>query len=185
MSGTGKSSQFIYLTKAWRCDIMNKLQRVKRLRSCDEKERERMNFTKCSKTFTKSSLDKFPKAWYNIKVAARKCRQQKVMSNTVSWKLNNALQVQRPLKFKRASEKTIKNTNKSVSNWQDRYKQIYLCIYNFTKEFDPGSGRTLAARLTHASRTEKVASVIFLVADGWVTREEPASESGIASGNGW
>ena len=72
----------------------------------------------------------------------------------------------RPLKFKRASEKTIKNTNKSVSNWQDRYKQIYLCIYNFTKEFDPGSGRTLAARLTHASRTEKIASVVFLVADG-------------------
>ena len=27
-------------------------------------------------------------------------------------------------------------------------------IYNFNKEFDPGSGRTLAARLTHASRTE-------------------------------
>ena len=24
----------------------------------------------------------------------------------------------------------------------------------FNKEFDPGSGRTLAARLTHASRTE-------------------------------
>ena len=40
---------------------MNKLQRVKRLRSCDEKEREQMDFTKCSKTFTKSSLDKFPK----------------------------------------------------------------------------------------------------------------------------
>ncbi len=27
-------------------------------------------------------------------------------------------------------------------------------IYNYNKEFDPGSGRTLAARLTHASRTE-------------------------------
>ena len=26
--------------------------------------------------------------------------------------------------------------------------------YNFDQEFDPGSGRTLAARLTHASRTE-------------------------------
>jgi len=29
-------------------------------------------------------------------------------------------------------------------------------IYNFDKEFDPGSGRTLAARLTHASRTENI-----------------------------
>ena len=26
-------------------------------------------------------------------------------------------------------------------------------IYKLNKEFDPGSGRTLAARLTHASRT--------------------------------
>ena len=36
----------------------------------------------------------------------------------------------------------------------------------FNKEFDPGSGRTLAARLTHASRTENLTSVGFLVADG-------------------
>ena len=64
----------------------------------------------------------------------------------------------------------------------DKWKLVDIQLY---KEFDPGSGRTLAARLTHASRTEKVASVIFLVADGWVTREEPASKSGIASGNGW
>ena len=34
------------------------------------------------------------------------------------------------------------------------------------KEFDPGSGRTLAARLTHASRTELVPSGTNLVADG-------------------
>ena len=27
-------------------------------------------------------------------------------------------------------------------------------LIGFNKEFDPGSGRTLAARLTHASRTE-------------------------------
>ena len=137
------------------------------------------------KTFTKSSLDKSSKVWYNIKVVARKCDQQKLyrVRYLENWTMH--YKYKRPLKFKRASEKTIKNTNKSVSNWQDRYKQIYLCIYNFTKEFDPGSGRTLAARLTHASRTEKMISVIFLVADGWVTREEPAFESGIASGNGW
>ena len=137
------------------------------------------------KTFTKSSLDKSLKVWYNIKVAARKWGNEKVISSTVSWKLNNALQVQKTLEIQESVREDDKNTNKSVSNWQDRYKQIYLCIYNFTKEFDPGSGRTLAARLTHASRTEKMISVIFLVADGWVTREEPAFESGIASGNGW
>ncbi len=52
-----------------------------------------------------------------------------------------------------------------------------ICVYTKTREFDPGSGRTLAACLTHASRTELVATsstrggrgldvVINLVADG-------------------
>ena len=40
--------------------------------------------------------------------------------------------------------------------------------YKLYKEFDPGSGRTLAARLTHASRTviKKLASY-----DQWRTGE--------------
>ena len=37
---------------------------------------------------------------------------------------------------------------------------------SFFGEFDPGSGRTLAARLTHASRTGTNASVFVQVADG-------------------
>ena len=39
---------------------------------------------------------------------------------------------------------------------------------NYNGEFDPGSGRTLAACLTHASRTEKVESLLLtiLVANG-------------------
>ena len=53
-------------------------------------------------------------------------------------------------------------------------------LINIIREFDPGSGRTLAACLTHASRTEiradsKVACyrtfLCILVADGRVTRE--------------
>ena len=42
----------------------------------------------------------------------------------------------------------------------------------FNEEFDPGSGRTLAARLTHASRTELIdlkfsdGGLINLVANG-------------------
>ena len=50
-------------------------------------------------------------------------------------------------------------------------------------EFDPGSGRTLAARLTHASRTRRGASAPWRVANGCVTREQPASETGITQGN--
>ena len=157
-----------------------------RISEMRQREQSLVELHEMLKTFTKSSLDKSSKVWYNIKVAARKCDQQKVISSTVSWKLNNALQVQKTLEIQESVREDDKKTqNKSVSNWQDRYKQHSLCIYNFTKEFDPGSGRTLAARLTHASRTEKMISVIFLVADGWVTREEPAFESGIASGNGW
>ena len=44
--------------------------------------------------------------------------------------------------------------------------------YHTTWEFDPGSGWTLAACLTHASRTELWWNLVIrnLVADGWVTR---------------
>ena len=50
-------------------------------------------------------------------------------------------------------------------------------------EFDPGSGRTLAACLTHASRTGLSPSGLSLVANGWVTREEPAFQWGTTVGN--
>ena len=50
-------------------------------------------------------------------------------------------------------------------------------------EFDPGSGRTLAARLTHASRAVKAASAVHKAANGRVTRGQPAPLPGIAGGN--
>ena len=50
-------------------------------------------------------------------------------------------------------------------------------------EFDPGSGRTLAACLTHASRTDEAPSGTELVANGWVTREQPAFQRGTTVGN--
>ena len=65
-------------------------------------------------------------------------------------------------------------------------KEEYI---QFFREFDPGSGRTLAACLTHASRTEineteiSVEVTLNLVADGRVTREQPASQWGITFGN--
>jgi hypothetical protein len=56
----------------------------------------------------------------------------------------------------------------------------------FVGEFDPGSGRTLAACLTHASRTRfsrAFGQSEDLVANGCVTREEPAPDLGITVGN--
>ena len=66
------------------------------------------------KAFTKSSLDKSSKVWYNIKVAARKCGNEKVISSTVSWKLNNALQVQKTLEIQESVREDDKK-HKQVS----------------------------------------------------------------------
>ena len=69
-------------------------------------------------------------------------------------------------------------------------KKISIKWYKFFREFDPGSGWTLAACLTHASRTELLWQIpsgwrwFNLVADGWVTREQPASKRGTTAGNG-
>ena len=52
----------------------------------------------------------------------------------------------------------------------------------FNKEFDPGSGRTLAARLTHASRAVKAASAVHKAANGRVTRGQPAPPPGNSRG---
>ena len=43
------------------------------------------------------------------------------------------------------------------------FRLFVLCLYG---EFDPGSGRTLAACLTHASRAMKFPSGNGLAADG-------------------
>src|SRR5215510_8598727 len=47
-------------------------------------------------------------------------------------------------------------------------------------EFDPGSGRTLAACLTHVSRTGLEGQLFSSVADGCVTREKLVHRWGIA-----
>ena len=41
-----------------------------------------------------------------------------------------------------------------LRNCSDLNSALSWFRYHFNEEFDPGSGRTLAARLTHASRTE-------------------------------
>ena len=53
---------------------------------------------------------------------------------------------------------------------------------NFYGEFDSGSERTLAAWIRHASRTRSLDSLLtrVKVADGCVTREQPALKWGIA-----
>ena len=60
------------------------------------------------------------------------------------------------------SSESLTKSNKFLFN---NKSQIGSSI-NFIGEFDPGSGRTLAACLTHASRTEKVSTEIGADASG-------------------
>ena len=68
----------------------------------------------------------------------------------------------------------------SDSKWANRSFQYFI------GEFDPGSGRTLAACLIHASRADLKRSLLlwWLAADGWVTRRQPALKLGTTTGNG-
>ena len=85
-----------------------------RISKLKQKEQSLAELHEMLKIFTKSSLDKSSKTWYNIKVAARKCDQQKVISSTVSWKLNNALQVQKTLEIQESVREDDKK-HKQVS----------------------------------------------------------------------
>ena len=68
---------------------------------------------------------------------------------------------------------------------QETRQQIRAKRTIYHGEFDPGSGRTLAACLTHASRTRGEGSLLLsnLVANGWVTRKQPAFRMGTTDGN--
>ena len=84
--------------------------------------------------------------------------------------------------------KTLKTIPKVIHTGRKRLRaertrfntlEVINVIY---KEFDPGSGRTLAARLTHASRTSEKASSLLLVRLACVrraasVRPEPGSNS--------
>ena len=69
--------------------------------------------------------------------------------------------------------------------FQEFLESIYFNLKSpfLDGEFDPGSGRTLAARLTHASRAVKAPSGVHRAANGRVTRGQPAPLPGIAGGN--
>jgi|AGTN01.2.fsa_nt_gi hypothetical protein len=66
-------------------------------------------------------------------------------------------------------------------NKSEKRKHLYI---NFYGEFDPGSGRTLAACLTHASRTEfrwKLAKSEFSggrVSNAWITCPKDRDNAG-------
>ena len=69
------------------------------------------------------------------------------------------------IKRSRKRHKNQKKSQLKKLNRIDLYR-VRSDKYKLTKEFDPGSGRTLAARLTHASRTSRESLLSKRVADG-------------------
>ena len=113
--------------------------------------------------------------WYNIKVAARKPETSilKIEQCTTSEK---ALEIPKRFGILRSQKrrKNHKGNCERIVIARIDIKTRSVCIYNFHKEFDPGSGRTLAARLTHASRTESRGACFSWfsgerVSNAWVT----------------
>ena len=133
----------------------------------------------------KKTVDKRETAWYNNRVAARKRRRRKERSLKIEqqrdkYKANKKCEVEsrqfKELKYNSNKSKRATKARKYDCNTERWYDT------NF-REFDPGSGWTLAACITHSSRTVTRTSVLWTVADGWVTRKQPALVWGITSGN--
>ena len=117
-------------------------------------------------------------------------RRESETQNLENWTMNNQETLEIPSypkgwqRVQEVKEKTKKPKEVSLKELdRTRFKTQKRIKYKLTKEFDPGSGRTLAARLTHASRTSDESLLSKRVADGWVTREQPAFKRGITFGN--
>ena len=154
---------------------------------------------KSAKKFEKG-VDKREWKWYNIQAVAqsearkRAARSLKIEQQTKKYKLDSIERESCWIRFVRGSRSKIlrKHELKGKSKqWklQGKNELVFVLVlrakalnYDLSgsrelfniqwfREFDPGSGWTLAARLTHASRTVTRTSVLWSVADGWVTRE--------------
>ena len=113
-------------------------------------------------------------------------RVVEVLNRCVAWELNSVLcSIKSPNMVMETETNTkylfIFDNHQMVSKksawvthprvWFAVWDQIIELFYFFNGEFDSGSGRTLAACLTHASRTMKPSLLGGLVANGWVIRE--------------
>ena len=108
---------------------------------------------------------------------------QKLSRKTTGKHLENYIVHQQQAKSIHGRKTGFERTRKTRPSEKSE-QQCWETLRDWTQEFDPGSGRTLAACLTHASRTGYDSSELYLVANGWVTREQPASLRGITTGNG-
>ena len=112
---------------------------------------------KVEKTF-KKGIDKRKRMWYNNKVAAKRWRND-------PWKLNNKREVQSIFVKNKvcanelnSKENTTQTKVKKAKSKTRKQRLDHLgrdALIKWFREFDPGSGWTLAACITHSSRTDK------------------------------
>ena len=107
------------------------------------------------KNFEKSVDKSFKMCYYSIVPARKQVYERKFVQNNLYL---NSTMVRNNVNTKFLSIPSFLNNENKPSNlskviYRDYYlsKDIYNTIF---VEFDPGSGQTLAACLTHASRTE-------------------------------
>ena len=122
----------------------------------------------------KKVLDKRKWIWYN-----KWADYSNLTKNIDNWTVRNLERFWESIRTLQWKLKTFKTVN-SDSIWMNELAKFNLTEINFlTWEFDPGSGWTLAACLTHASRTKHFiwfpSGLIILwlsggrVSNAWVT----------------
>ena len=167
------------LTNRWGSDIISRSSQE----SAAQADRMSQASKKVWKNF-KKGVDKREAKWYNIQAVSEKSRTGKA-----PWKLNNNDNCVSEKKHSKTPKNsfefiwTLIISKEPKTALRDVIRGNPVNI-QFFREFDPGSGWTLAACITHSSRTELFPSGDNLVADGWVTREQPALHWGITAGNG-
>ena len=126
--------------------------------------------------FSKKGIDKGGMMWYTNK-ARRKGALQRVIENWTTTK--NSLILWKVQKVSKEARSWLSEQGLSEAS----FFMGALRLNTKFREFDPGSGWTLAACITHSSRTNFCPQGRELVADGWVTREQPAYARGTTVGN--
>ena len=126
---------------------------------------------------SEKSVDKGEEGWYNSGAVAGKRKakrtawylENRIVKQNKTWRSNFETTGGLPDNGRRRDDGSCPGQGDLPNEIVNERAGMLIRI--LTQEFDPGSGRTLAACLIHASRTEAETSVSVLVANGWVTRE--------------
>ena len=163
------------LTKVWPLAIIIRLSRGGGRGKPFHQQLVRVFWRKLlQKTFRKP-LDKRENLIYNIQAVSESRQHSRTLKIEQNWNLWNLDRgFGNPRKSIPNFTSNSYRTQAIVSEWLQWFNAFKWRLNTIYKEFDPGSGRTLAARLTHASRTESRGACFSWfsgerVSNAWVT----------------